>query len=1275
MKNNIIKYLTVLLLTFPLLTIGQGKVQTRHIHWDGIQEITFDGGSIKILNFSGAVNDDAFGILPVHHEMIEIKTPGLYYQFEIIDPVFTAFDNQNSVLELPDIDLVTPEVQITTEQAFVSGKQYTVFKLLPLRLNQQTGLIEKLVQFNLSIIPLIGKPTMLKSTRAFRESSVFSSEEWFKISVSENGIHKITYAQLKEMGMDVDNIDPQNIKLYGNGGGMLPELNSEFTYNDPQENAIMVEDGGDGSFDAGDYLLFYGESPEQWVYEPIKIAFKYIGHRYSDYTYYFITAGEGAGKRITTIEQSSHPPTEIYTTFHDFDCHELNEKNLIHSGADWYGEEFGDELTYNLPFEFPNLDTSYANYFATYLAARSPSVSTFTFRINGDSLTSVSVSAIPPQSIIIYANAVNKNKRFKSSSDVIDVKVDYNKPHENSLGWLDNVQLNVMRHLIYTGQQLAFRNVFTVSSGSVSEFQISSTPVEFNIWDVTDPLEPKKINTSQNGETYTFAVETDSLREFIGFENNNFLVPNLIGQIENQNLHALQNFDFIIISHPDFLDQAERLKALHEELDDMQICVVTPSQIFNEFSSGAQDPTAIRNFAKMIYQRSGTPSQLKYLLLFGDGSYDPKNRLPENKNFVMTYQSKQSLKLTSSYVTDDFFGLMDPSEGKDANGNVDIGIGRLPASTPEEAKEMLDKIENYMRFSEQTQGSWKNKICFVADDEDYNLHFNQADTVLAKNVALMNPSMNQNKIYLDAFQQISTSSGHRYPEANKALNQQVEDGVLFMNYTGHGGEKGWCIENVLQISDINSWTNFNTLPVFITATCEFSRFDNPSMTSAGELVLLNPNGGGIALLTTTRLAFAQSNLTLNRRIYDTLFRSSPDNYPRLGDLIKFSKTPSNTNIRNFVLLGDPALKPAFPKYDIVTETINGTTIGSFSDTLKANGMVTVTGYIADFSDQHNIIDNFNGMLYPVLYDKSVGIMTLGNDPKSSPAEFQLQDRILYKGKVSVVNGEFSFSFIIPKDISYQYGNGKLSYYAADSLSDASGYFDQFILGGYDESTATDDMGPEILMYLNDSLFINGSEINNSPVLYAALSDPGGINTSGSGIGHDIVATLDGAESITIFLNDYFQPQVDDFTSGKIIFPFNNLSNGKHTLELKAWDMFNNSSSSTIEFYVSDSINMDVTQILNYPNPFATGTWFTFRHNQFGEDLRVQIEIYNFNGQLATVFTPQNVVTNGYTIDPIYWDGEDNGGNKLNPGFYFYKIKVGDDLGYQTERVQKLIISN
>ena len=1275
MKQIFIKNFILLLIFLPLFSNGQDEVKQVTIHWGDIQETFVDGGSILTLNFSDAVNDDAFGILPVYQEMIEITTPGLNYQFEISDLVFVAFEDQASIIGLLDIDIVGHEIQTINQKAYIRGDEFAVFKLLPIRLNERNGLFEKLESFNLRLIPLIEEPAAQRTKRIWAANSVLATGDWFKISVQENGIHKITYAQLNELGMDVDNIDPQNIKLYGNGGGMLPELNATFVYDDLHENAIMIEDGNDGSFDEGDYILFYGEAPVQWEYVPSKLAFQHIDHRYSDYTYYFLTSNEGAGKRIQNLEPSAHPASETYTTFHDYGFHEVNNQNLIHSGAQWYGETFDEVLAYHFPFEFPNIDTNYLNYFVADVAGKSPQLSQLVFRINGDSLTTIKIPAIPPQSVIIYANSLNKNKRFQVSSDMIDVMVEYNKPAESSKAWFNYIELNVMRQLIYEGEQLLFRNVNTIGEGNVSEFVLSSTPQDFSVWDITDPLEPKTIVPDPSFVTYNFSVATDSLKEFIGFVNSNFLMANPVGKVENQNLHALNNHDFIIVAHPDFIDQAERLKSLHEEMDQMQVCVVTPQQIFNEFSSGAQDVSAIRNFTKMIYERGGPPSQLKYLLLFGDGSYDPKNRIDENKNFVMTYQSKQSLKLTSSYVTDDFFGLMDDNEGQDANGNVDVGIGRLPANSPQEAMEMVDKIENYMRHSEQTQGSWKNKMCFVADDEDYNLHFNQADTVLAAMVARTNPSINQNKIYLDAFQQVSTSGGNRYPEANKALNQQVEEGALFINYTGHGGELGWCAENVLQISDINSWTNFNKLPVFITATCEFSRFDNPKMSSAGELVLLNPDGGGVALLTTTRLAFAQSNLTLNRRIYDTLFRANPGNYPRLGDLIRFSKTPSNSNIRNFVLLGDPALNLAFPKYDVVTETINGIPVEAFDDTLKANSTVTVSGYIADFTDERNIINNFNGTLSPVLYDKAVTLSTLGNDPKSSPVEFQVQNRILYEGKVSVTDGMFTFSFVIPKDISYQYGSGKLSYYAADSLADASGYYNEFILGGYDEYANADNLGPEIELYLNDSLFVSGSDIYPSPIMYVGLKDPGGINTSGSGIGHDIVATLDGVSNNAIVLNKYFEQELDDFTSGNILFPFYDLPKGKHTLELKAWDMYNNSSSKTIEFYVSDSLGVELAKVINFPNPFNDGTYFSFRHNQFGEDLTAKIEIYNFSGQLVTTFIPQSVITNGYTIDPIYWDGTDNGGSKLDAGFYFYKITVGNDLGNQSQMIQKMVVSN
>jgi hypothetical protein len=588
---------------------------------------------------------------------------------------------------------------------------------------------------------------------------------------------------------------------------------------------------------------------------------------------------------------------------------------------------------------------------------------------------------------------------------------------------------------------------------------------------------------------------------------------------------------------------------------------------------------------------------------------------------------------------------------------------------------MVDKIINYGQTNAEVFGNWRNTMCFIADDEDYNLHLYQADTVLVSGIVRKNQTVNFNKIYLDAYKQETGTGGNSYPEAKTAINKQVDEGALFVNYTGHGGETGWAAEKVLEVPDINSWTNYDRLPVFITATCEFSRFDNPALTSAGELILLNPNGGGVALFTTTRLAFSSSNLILNKRIYDTLFSINNDVYPRLGDLIMASKNPSNANYRNFVLLGDPALKLAFPVHNISTDSINGIPVESFSDTLKAGMRVNVSGSVTGQAGSKNVLTGFNGLINPVLFDKPNIESTLGNDPKSTPFEFELQSKVLFNGIVSVKNGRFSFSFVIPHDISYQYGQGKLSYYAADSLSDASGEFTNLIIGGFDNQASSDKSGPDIAMFMNDNTFVDGGLINPDPILYATLSDPSGINTIDAGIGHDIMATLTGDFTRYIYLNDYFVSDIDNSGRGTIQFPFQGLSNGTYILELKAWDMLNNSSTKSIGFTVSDSIMVQLTDVYNYPNPFAGETWFSFRHNQFGSELTFTIQIFDIHGQLVKTIGPETTINNGYLIEPIRWDGESDGGSKLNPGFYVYVLKVENPLGFLAKQVQKLVITH
>ncbi len=674
-------------------------------------------------------------------------------------------------------------------------------------------------------------------------------------------------------------------------------------------------------------------------------------------------------------------------------------------------------------------------------------------------------------------------------------------------------------------------------------------------------------------------------------------------------------------------------------IDGFKIVVTTPDEIYNEFSSGKKDPTAIRDYMKFLYD-SYAGNEPRFLVLFGDGSYDPKDRTPENSDFIPTFQTKESLTSTTSYVVDDYYGLLDDTEGDDAHGDVDIGIGRFPVDTPEDAKIIMDKIERYISSKKDNFGSWRSKVCMIADDEDGNLHLMQADSVSN----YIPEVYNQKKIYLDSYPQEKTPSGDRYPEVTADINKLVDEGALIVNYVGHGGVSGWAHEQVTQIPDILAWNNRDHLPVFVTATCEFSRFDDPEFRTAGELVILNDNGGGVALFTTTRVAFSLSNFSLNLRLFSRAFGQDDGEMPYLGDLIKYSKPPGQLTTRNFILLGDPALKMAYPEYIIRTTgfSINHDSL-SASDTLKALDLLEINGEITNYNGEK--IDGFNGTIYPVLYDKSTKYTTIGNDAASYPTSFYCQDKVVWQGKSSIKDGAFSVSFIVPKDIELNYGTGKISYYAETDSADASGYFNDFVFGNVNQHAAEDNTGPEINLYMNDLSFVSGDQTTANPVMMAFIQDEHGINLSANGIGHDITAILDQNYSESIVMNNYFVPDVDSYKGGSIIFPFYNLPEGRHTLTLKAWDAYNNSGQSTIEFVINSDAELKLTQVKNSPNPFNDHTLFSFKHTRPGEKLDIKLDIYDLNGQ--KVFTWKNSIETEVTFTPFFeWDGTDATGNKL-----------------------------
>ena len=1093
-----------------------------------------------------------------------------------------------------------------------------------------------------------------------QENSVLSSDKWYKVSVTNTGVHKLSYKDFQNLNIELNDININSIKLFGNGGGMLPNLNSQFRYNDLQENAIYVYDfNNNGYFNSNDYILFYAESPNKWSYSESIDLFEYKEHLFSDECYYFITIDtDSNGKRILNKPLLTDY-TKVIKSFNDFKVHESNIENLIQSGREWYGERFGIIDNYIFDFSFPNLINSEPIYIKTSVAARSLNSSSFTVNANSNFISNINIPNIVYDYATEYAKKASNTQTYISSSDQISIELEFNYSENNAIGWLDYLQLNARRSLAMHNNILNFRDFESLDSLAIGKFEISNANSSTIVWDVTDVLNIKKVNANLNGSVLSFIDSLDILREYCAFENS-FFTPNLIGLIENQNLHNISlDVNYVIISHPIFLTQANRLSDIHEYYDNLTSVVVTPQQIYNEFSSGMQDVAAIRDFLKMLYDRQN--SNLEYALLFGDGSYDNKDRIINNTNFIPTFQSTNSLSPVNSFVTDDFFALLDDDDGDLINDLIDIGIGRFPAKNLNEAINLVDKVETY--YSAESLGDWRNSITFIADDgdaKDGNLHMSDADK-LANFLDTNNLNVNINKIYLDNYLQESTPGGPRSPDAQEAINRSIDNGTFLVNYSGHGGPLGWTQERILEIDQINNWTNKYKLPLFMTATCKFSCFDNPGKTSAGELVLLNPEGGAIALLTTTRLVYAFPNYKLNENFMNIFCEKNNGEFPTLGQLFKKTKvlSGSNTNSRNFTLLGDPALRLSYPKYIVSTTNI--------SDTLKALEEVEISGKVTD--DDGNLLVDFNGILYPTIYDKEIISLTLGQE-SCSPMPFRNQNNIIYKGEASVSNGEFSFSFIVPKDIENNYAHGKISYYASnDNKEDASGHDDSFIIGGLADNVIYDYDGPLVSLYMNTRDFIFGGMTNSDPFLLVDVEDFSGINTVGNGIGHDITAILDNNTSNPFILNDYYKSNLDDYKSGVIEFPFENLEPGPHTITLRIWDVFNNSSESVISFYVTDKENFTISDFLNYPNPFITNTDFYFEHNQSNQNLDVSIEIYSITGQHIKTLK-DTFYDSGYRIGPISWNGKNEYGKIVSSGLYVAKLNIELDNGfYETKSIR------
>ncbi len=1122
------------------------------------------------------------------------------------------------------------------------------------------------------------------------------------MAITQTGIHKLDASFFVSAGIDISTINPKNIRIYCNGGWQIPEKNSDFRYDDLEENAIEVIGENDNVFNAGDMVLFYAQNTTKWslTYTSEGVLFTHRKNVYADTTFYYLNIDLGPGKRLTS-QNSVGTPSNISTNSYDYyNYHELDQVNLVKSGRNFFGEFFDVTTNYNFTFNDGNFLTNDTLRIDATIGGRGNVDNIYNISSNGASFN-VLCPGFPTSNYLADYVVVKSGRGKAINTNYNSINVSISRTTPNTVGYLDKFTVNARRELTYNGSQFNFRDLRISALGNICSFNINSNGNSgLSIWNVTNLVNPYKQNYTLNGNTISFTANADSLNEYVVFQTNDLPRPVYYQTVANQNLHSFQQADYIIITPPQFMNQATRLATLHQKEEGLTYAIATTQQVYNEFGSGMADAGAIRDFTRMLYSRGmdvGKPT--RYLLLLGRGSYYNRNGKPGNTNLIPTYQTENSVSLIYSVASDDFYGLMDPNEGylAESVGGMDVGVGRLVVSNASEAKDVVRKIENYYKKgalpnmntnncltveSNEIFGDWRNHILFSADDGDGALHMTQADN-LANKVKLASPAFNIDKVYVDAYKGLSTPGGKRYPDMQAAFNSRVQKGCLVMNYTGHGGEVGLSAERIVDIPTINSWNNFNSLPLFITATCEFSRYDDPDRISAGELCLLNPKGGSIAMLTTCRLAFSNFNETLNNRIFDFLFKKQSDNkMPTLGDIVKNTKAILGQNFfySNFHLLGDPALTLAYPKHRLYTTEINGKPLNiNISDTIKGLSKVTVKGFVGDTTGTK--LSTFNGIIYPVIYDKSELITCQLNDPSSSiqsgtllPFQFRSQQNIIYKGKAEVKNGDFNFSFVVPKDVSFNYGNAKFSYYATDGNIDSNCAYYCVNLGGLNTNASADTDGPQVKLFLNSKSFVNGGLTNEDPILLADVTDSSGVNTVGTGFGHDITAVIDQNTDKPIVLNEYYESNLNSYQSGSVKYQLNDLEEGSHDITFKIWDVQNNSSTVTSDFVVSKNADLALNMVLNYPNPFTTRTSFFFEHNRNCEDLKVTIQVYTISGKIAkTIQTTINC--EGFRNDGIAWDGRDDYGDKLGRGVYLYKIMVTDKDNKKAEKIEKLVILN
>lgn len=1120
-----------------------------------------------------------------------------------------------------------------------------------------------------------------------QSASVLKTGVWLKIGVTQTGVVRLDYAALTKANPAFAAADPRQFRLFGNGGAMLPQANAAVRPVDLTENTIQVTGETDGRFDPADAVLFFGQPPVRISYDATGRQLSHQLNLYSDTTFYFLTIGPTSGQRINTRSAGTATGGLSTTTFDDYVFREQELVKPIPSGRQWLGENFQGDFTQTQSFAFtvPGRVTNTPVLIRSAVMASATAKTTFALQLNG---TNIGNQSVDPVADVISRYTVKGNLNTTAFSvtpatadDVLSIKMAFDRNGgAGSVGYLDFLSVQLPREIRQYEQPTWMRT----TTGRFVAKQVTSA---LRVWDIGNPLRPVQQTYTLAGAEAAWSSDSAARHDYFLFTDTQIQSAASVATVPNQNLHGQPTPNLLIVTPAAWRTQAERLAAFRRSHDKLSVLVATTQEVYNEFASGQPDPTAIRDFGRYLHKQ--TPGQLKYLLLLGDATFDYRNKSKllspaDQANTVPVYESAESLHPILSFSSDDYFGFLKDRDGVWAESPagdqlLDIGVGRLPVKSAAEAKTVVDKLISYGSDKTLT-GDWRSKIMFVADDGDDNTHQKDANQ-LANYVEAQAPMYRPERVFLDTFQQTTATVGssvvEKAPAVNTIIDRAVQTGRLIINYTGHGGISGWAQEQVLTLADILAWKG-PRLPLFVTATCEFGRYDDPVANSGAELALLNPLGGAVGLLTTTRPVFADKNLLLNQAFYRAVFRTSAGQFPRLGDIMRATKDSSLAGVlnRNFALLGDPSMQLAYPQAEVTLTQVNGRTLPVKPDTLRAVQRVTVTGIVRQRgtrpTESAQPITDFSGTVRLTLYDKPVSVTTFGTE-SSAKYTFPTYANLLYAGQVPVQNGQFQAQFVLPKDMNPAVGLGRMYAYAVrnDSLLDAGGAGD-LLLGGPASTTFIDTQPPVIRLSLADTTTNRPNPTTAGPdvTLLIDLSDNEGINLTQTVPAHALTLQLDQQEPVTI--NDLYRATTADGRQGQVRYTIKGLANGTYRVRVKAFDVNNNPAEVAFTFIVSERVPLAIQSVTAYPNPFREQVTIQARHNRPGDTIDWTLTLFDLNGRPVAERTGQcNTCPATLTTDG--WDGRLSSGATVPGGLYLYRLQFRSTDSAPTTGTGKLLL--